>query len=232
MSTSTPVSNIERRFTSIGSLTTRAESNGRKVLEGRAIKYNSLSSNLGGFVERIAPGAFKSSINAKAVKFCHNHDTSRVLGSMKSGTLTVRDDSGGLNFCCYLPDSAADVWESINRRDTEGVSFGFQSIDDDWEPGLDPETGERTSIRTVKSGRLHELSTTAWPAYPQTDVSAAIRSQFPNGLPDTMPMSVRSHLNRLAPRAAQPLQQVPEPISDEEFKERAQLKLKLMRMGL
>jgi Escherichia/Staphylococcus phage prohead protease len=202
---------LERRFP--GLELRAAQSGGKRFLEGTAIRYDSLSSDLGGFIEKISPGAFAKSITANpSLAFLHSHDPSRVLGTIRAGTLTINDSVIGLAFRVELPASAADIWESVARGDTRGCSFGFRCVSDLWADGQHPDTGERISIRTVVEGKLFELSTTAFPAYASTDVAAMTRALFPSGVP----MELRS---RRIER--------PERISDEEYRERARLRLKL-----
>ena len=60
------------------------------ILDGKAASYNVLSPDLGGFRERIAPGAFDRSIReAHDVKCLLNHDPSKVLGRTTSRTLQL-----------------------------------------------------------------------------------------------------------------------------------------------
>ena len=57
------------------------------TLQGTAARFNTRSSDLGGFVETIAPGAFTRSLKAGGkVIVAVNHDPNQVLGSTKSGT--------------------------------------------------------------------------------------------------------------------------------------------------
>ena len=66
----------------------RTASDGTGVLTGYAIVYNSLSQNLGGFVERILPGAAdKSLADGVRVLARYNHDDNMLLGTTDAGTL-------------------------------------------------------------------------------------------------------------------------------------------------
>lgn len=142
-------------------------------IEG-CIPYNSRSEDLGGFVEVIAPGAFKRTLNARGdIKAFWAHDEREILGSTAAGTMTLEDRADGLHFSIKAPTGSANRIESIERGDVQGVSFGF-IIDPKGEQwNLDgPE-----SVRTLKSVRLLEISPgVAFPAYPAAHAGAARRS--------------------------------------------------------
>jgi uncharacterized protein len=64
---------IERRFLSVA---LRAETSDKgNFISGYAATFDNYSSDLGGFVERIAPGAFSRALKAKQdVRALHNHN--------------------------------------------------------------------------------------------------------------------------------------------------------------
>lgn len=146
-----------------------------KGLSGYAAKFNEESVPLRDwwgdtFVEVISPGAFKNSLESNTVKALYNHNSDYVLGSTKSGTLRLEEDSIGLKFDLDLPDTqiANDLYEGVKRGDIDGVSFGFRVKDDKWtEVKLDD--GWKT-IRTLREIDLIEISPTPFPAYEQTEV--------------------------------------------------------------
>lgn len=144
---------------------------GRK-LEGYAAKFNT-EARIGDFVEVISAGAFAASLKAERdVLAMVDHDRSKVLARTRSGNLKLSEDSTGLVFEISVPDTqpGRDVLALAERGDLGGMSFGF----------LVPKGGEawNGNRRTLTAIDLHEISVvSAWPAYPQTEVSA--RAQAP-----------------------------------------------------
>ena len=142
-------------------------------IRGHAAVFDKLSENLGGFREKIAPGAFSRAIKKDDVRALFNHDSNYILGRTKSNTLTLEEDEKGLAVEIDPPDTqwARDLMVSIKRGDISQMSFGFTVKDDVWEhfEGKD-------SIRTLKDVNLFDVSPVVFPAYPQTDVK--VRSAF------------------------------------------------------
>ena len=151
---------LERRFTTELSTAWRR-------LEGYAATFSG-TADLGGFQERIAPGAFRSALSGDILALL-DHDAGKVLGRTRTGTLELREDGKGLAFALDLPDTAAgrDVLALAARGDLGGMSFGF----------LVPDGGEEWegTTRTLNSIDLREISVvSAWPAYAGTEI--ALRS--------------------------------------------------------
>ena len=110
----------------------------RPTIRGHAAVFDQLSSDLGGFRERIATGAFARAIRERHdVRALHNHYPDRVLGRTRKtlrlagrfslGAATSRPVIGGINF--YIPPRAAapsspssttrhafETWPPASRR--------------------------------------------------------------------------------------------------------------------
>ncbi len=145
------------------------------AIEGTAASYNVLSNDLGGFREKIAPGAFDLSLSSpdSDVRCLVNHDPSLILGRTRSGTLKVWADSTGLQFRCQLDKSNSahqSAFASIKRGDLSECSFAFTVPDDgdSWDNAAPP-------TRTLRRVDLMDVSAVTYPAYGQpgsTQVSA------------------------------------------------------------
>jgi hypothetical protein len=138
------------------------------VIRGHAAVFNKLSDDLGGFRERVLPGAFADTLN-EDVRALFNHDPNYVLGRTKSGTLQIAEDSIGLMFRVRYPDTqwARDLATTIKRGDIDQASFAFRTITDNWVPG----EGD-TLVRELVKVKLYDVSPVTFPAYPQTNVTA------------------------------------------------------------
>jgi len=148
----------------------RAE-DGKLVAHGYAAKFRTLSQNLGGFVETIAPGTFAKTIQEADVRALFNHDPNLLLGRNRAGTLRLEEDDTGLRYEVDLPDTSVgrDVAKLLERGDISGSSFGFRTIEDDW-----GETDSGFPLRTLKQVALRDVSPVTYPAYVDTD--SALRS--------------------------------------------------------
>src|SRR5690606_18413162 len=160
---------IERRQYEMTDLEIRTDGEGKPVkIAGYAARFDKLSVPLYGCSERNRKGAFTKSLQRNNVKALWNHNSDFPLGSMKNGTLKLEEDDKGLRFELELPDTTwgRDAAESIRRGDTDGMSFGFEVVKDEWD-NSDP----KNVIRTLVEVNLIEISPTPFPAYPSTSVS-------------------------------------------------------------
>ena len=148
----------------------RAEGD-KKVASGYAAVFNKLSQNMGGFVERVAPGAFTKTLQEQDIRGLFNHEPSAVLGRNIADTLRLSEDGTGLTYELDLPDTTVgrDVAELLARGDVSGSSFGFRVIEDEW-----GETEDGFPLRTLKQVSLRDVGPVTFPAY--TDSSSALRS--------------------------------------------------------
>jgi HK97 family phage prohead protease len=147
----------------------RAEGDGM-TFTGYASVFNSPSQDLGGFIEYVAPGAFKRSLQSRnEVKLLWNHDSGEPLASLRGGTMQLVEDDRGLKVTATLPQTSRgkDVAELLRTKVIDSMSFGFNVIKDTW--SRDGQT------RTLDSVRLFEVSIVSFPAYEAT--TAQVRSQ-------------------------------------------------------
>jgi HK97 family phage prohead protease len=135
---------------------------------GYAAVFNSDSVPLP-FTERIAPGAFKRSLQSRnEVKLLWNHDAGEPLASVRGGTLKLTEDERGLKVEATLANTTRgrDVSELIRSKTVDSMSFGFSVIKDSW-------SGD---VRTLQAVRLFEVSIVSSPAYEGTAGTVAVRS--------------------------------------------------------
>jgi len=155
---------------------------GKRTIKG-AIKYNTESQVMRDwwgdqFVEEIATGAFDESLKTRGVVGLWSHDTSKVLGSTKSGTLRLESTEKELRFELDLPNTTVgnDAWEMIKRGDVDGVSFGMRVAKDKW--SQIERNGEKIYKRSILDAELYEISPVAFPAYPANEVSVRSLDEY------------------------------------------------------
>jgi HK97 family phage prohead protease len=144
---------------------------GKPQIAGYAAVFNSLSEDLGGFREIIAPGAFTDSLKTQPdVKALVNHDPSLILGRSTAGTLRMSEDAKGLAVVIDPPANTIgqNTVESLRRGDMDQMSFAFYTLEDAWDMKKAPHT------RTLLKAELIDVSVVTYPAYPETSV--ALRS--------------------------------------------------------
>jgi hypothetical protein len=143
------------------------EENKTPIVRGIAAVFNKLSENLGGFREKIDPGAFDS-VMGDDVRALFNHDRNLILARTKPGTLRLAVTDEGLAYEYDDPGNtySLDLLRSLERGDISQSSFAFYVDDDKWE-----EDSEGRVIRTIKKfKRLFDVSPVTYPAYPDTSV--------------------------------------------------------------
>ena len=150
------------------------ENGGGLTFSGYAAKFDRWSHDLGGFKERILPGAFAESIGRDDVRCLLNHDANHVLGRTKSGTLQLFEDETGLRFEVQAPDVGwvRDLAESVRRHDIDQCSFSFDAEDQEW--NLAPPGSRDPDERTIRRARLYDVTIATYPAY--EDTNASVRS--------------------------------------------------------
>lgn len=191
----------ELRTYAMSGVEVRAEGDGPAKISGHAAMFNSMSVYMYGFRERIAPGAFAQTLIDHDQRALWQHDTARVLGRVKAGTLRLWEDDQGLAFEITPPDTSdgRDAVTLIQRGDVDQMSFGFNvALDgDQWS-----EDDAGMPVRTLTRVNLMEVSPVTWPAY--TATSANIMRSAPEWVQraltqgdDIATEQARARLNRL-----------------------------------
>ena len=145
------------------------------TLEGYAAVFNEwteIDSYEGAFQERIAPGAFKKTIQERMPVLQFDHGTHPLIGSIPLGVITsLREDEHGLRVKARLSDNwlVEPVRDAIRDGAIQGMSFRFRVINDKWVRGKNgPE-------RTINEIALYEAGPVVFPAYEQTTVGVRSR---------------------------------------------------------
>lgn len=159
------------------------EEDGVRKFVGYAAVFNSLSHDLGGFREKINPGAFKRAIQAQQdVKALFNHDDNVILGRSSAGTLSLAEDAYGLRYEVPYDETDPDhqrVMSKVKRGDIRGSSFAFRvngKSGERWERRN--ENGVDVRERTLLDLDLFDVSPVTTPAYPATDVAVRSMKQW------------------------------------------------------
>lgn len=161
----------ELRYLQIQNMEVRNKSDtNEKIVVGYVVKFNERSQLIyNEFYEKVSKGAFAKSIEQNTIKALWDHNTNLVLGSTRAGTLKIEEDDIGLKFEIILPntETGRNAFESIQRGDVDGVSFGFYVRNDNWEYLKDEDIYERTLLDID----LYEISPTPFPAYETSEVA-------------------------------------------------------------
>lgn len=163
---------MERRFFGVSDLRLEERAgagDGKEdmpTVRGYAAVFNSLSQELWGFREMVAPGAFAESIGKDDIRALWCHERMYPLGRTVNGTLSLEEDETGLRVAFTPPATqyARDFVEAIQRGDVDQMSFGFATLIDDWT--------ERDGgiVRVLRKVKLFEVSPEVFPAYTATSV--------------------------------------------------------------
>jgi HK97 family phage prohead protease len=135
---------------------------------GYAAVFNSTSSNLGGFVERVAPGAFRKTLQESDVRALFNHEPDHLLGRTMNGSLRLEEDDRGLRYEVDLPNTTLgrDVAELLRTGILSQSSFGFRTISDSW-----GETDDGYPLRYLNEVALRDVGPVSFPAYQAAEAS-------------------------------------------------------------
>ena len=224
-----PLEDVEWRASGAGE--------GELIVRGHASVFNRLSLDLGGFREKIAPGAFTKALDSNPdVHALWDHDTKLVLARTKNKTLDLREDPVGLHFYAKVADTsyARDLRVLMERGDVDQASFAFTVERDEWV--IDDNEEVTRTIHEV--GQLYDVTVTAQGAYPQSDASVVrhIRSlmteeiaegRLPETAADALPPTVAPDEPAGEPEPQEPLDSddkrspAPEQVEDDSSRQAA-----------
>lgn len=158
---------IRRHFAT--KLQVREDGDGNQVATGTAVVFNSLSLDLGGFRERVQPGALDWSLENVPLKLLHAHDSRFVLGSQAANTLDITKTQDGIDFEARMPPTswARDLYISMERGDVAGCSFGFNIR----RGGVEFAEEDGRAVQILTDVEVREISVTAFPAYLETSAN-------------------------------------------------------------
>jgi HK97 family phage prohead protease len=165
---------VERRFTPCQiELRSAKSGSGPGSLVGYAAVFNSLSVDMGGWFEKLLPGAFDGVMRdpQRDCRALFNHRDELILGRESAGTLKLLLEQGGMRFEVDLPDTQTgrDVATSVKRGDITGCSFSFRLATD----GAEWDFDGASPLRSVKDIlELYDVGPVTHPAYKATSVDA------------------------------------------------------------
>lgn len=148
------------------------------IFRGHAAVFDRLSLDLGGFRERIRPGAFKKVLDGSPdVHLVWDHDGRNTLARTRGKyLLELREDPRGLHFYANAAPTtyAKDLALLMEGQTIDQGSFAFTVAKggDVWE--IDEEENVTRTIHEVEA--LYDVTITSQGAYPQTDTSVVQRS--------------------------------------------------------
>jgi len=143
-----------------------ADASGDLWVEGMAVPYNVQSSDLGGFVEVIAPGAFDESLaDGHDLRVDIEHDERLLLARSSKGSGVFSSKPDGLYVRFRLPNTTLgrDTAENIQNGNLDGLSISFlQGAQTRWD------YQGRQQVRVIERATLTGATITAFPAYAAT----------------------------------------------------------------
>lgn len=134
---------------------------------------------LPGFTERVAPGAFKKTIQESDVLGLFNHDPDHLLGRVSNGTLKISEDDHGLRYEIELPPTqlGRDLAQLLKRGDLSGSSMGFRVVGNGETWG---QTEDGYPLRTLTEVALRDVGPVTQPASPSTEASLRSLAELRN----------------------------------------------------
>ncbi|ERM82334.1 peptidase U35 [Rhodonellum psychrophilum GCM71 = DSM 17998] len=148
------------------------DDNGKKYIQGYALKFNTLSKDLGGFYETIESNALNDNTDLSDVVALYNHSPMYLLARKNSevDTLEIEVDEIGLRYKFEVDMEISyckDLFRHITKGNISKSSFAFRISEngDSWKKVDDK------YIRTITSFKgIYDVSPVVNPAYEDTSV--------------------------------------------------------------
>ena len=166
---------LETRSFSIQELEVRDGPGAAPAIVGYAAVFNSRSRDLGGFIEEIAPGAFRDTLaSSPDTRANVQHGPGLMtIGRTRNGTLRMAEDENGLRVHITPPDTQVgrDALTLVRGGFLDEMSFQFRvpKGGDKWS-----KTESGIPLRRLLTVDLDggDVSIVTTPAYPQTSAEA------------------------------------------------------------
>lgn len=143
-----------------------------RTIVGYAAKYDRWSDPIYDyFIEKIARGAFDDCDFSNCIA-TFNHNVNSIMARTSSGTLKLEVDAIGLRFSFDAPNTTTgnDMLEMVRRGDVSQCSFIFYVAQEKW---TSKPVGQLQERELLKIAEVRDISLVTYPAYPDTEVSAA-----------------------------------------------------------
>jgi HK97 family phage prohead protease len=144
-------------------------------ISGYAIQWNQPAIIASAFEERFAKGSFDKSLREYPdVNALWSHDSSRPLGRVGNGSLTIKPDAIGLWYSLTPnPESpmGQEALATVGREDVGQVSVSFSPWVEQWD-----DTGDLPR-RLITEARLYEISLVLNGAYGDATSASLTRAE-------------------------------------------------------
>jgi HK97 family phage prohead protease len=148
------------------------DEDGKKYIQGYALKFNTLSKDLGGFFETITREAINDKTDMSDVVALFNHNPLYVLARKNESvdTLELKVDETGLFYRFEVDEEISyqkDLYRNIEKGNISKSSFAFRIAEggDKWEKR------DGKYFRTINSFKgVYDVSPVTNPAYEDTSV--------------------------------------------------------------
>lgn len=158
----------------------------KKIIEGRALVFNSESRLLyednKEFNEIIEKEALEETDFSRAY-LTYNHSKDDVFASVRGQSLSTSKDENGMLFRAVLNNTqkANDMYEMVRNGDIAGLSFNMVVTDQDFKYSRATDGSLKRTINKIRAIREISLIGGLWePAYPETRVWARGLEEYIN----------------------------------------------------